>query len=147
MKKLSLLLVLALAPAVIFGCGGDDDDTTTPAPSNGEAAGGAAAGGKANPAEGGETLKIEADPDGGLAFTSDQLEAKAGQVTVEFNNPQPLGHDADIEDASGEDVVDTDVITEGSETATATLKPGKYTFYCSVPGHREGGMEGTLTVK
>jgi uncharacterized cupredoxin-like copper-binding protein len=28
-----------------------------------------------------------------------------------------------------------------------TVKPGKYTFYCSVPGHRQAGMQGILTVK
>ena len=147
MKKLSLLLVLALAPAVIFGCGGDDDDTTTPAPSNGEAAGGAAAGGKANPAQGGETLTFEADPDGGLAYTSETASAEAGKVTIDFTNPQPLSHDVVIEDAAGEGVAATEVINEGSDSTVADLKPGKYTFFCSVPGHREAGMEGTLTVK
>jgi uncharacterized cupredoxin-like copper-binding protein len=30
---------------------------------------------------------------------------------------------------------------------SAQLKPGNYTFYCSVPGHRQAGMQGTLTVK
>jgi uncharacterized cupredoxin-like copper-binding protein len=29
---------------------------------------------------------------------------------------------------------------------TVDLKPGKYAFYCSVPGHRQGGMQGTLAI-
>ena len=47
----------------------------------------------------------------------------------------------------GQEVAKTDVISEGSDTAKATLEAGEYTFFCSVPGHRQAGMEGTLTAK
>ena len=68
-------------------------------------------------------------------------------MTLNFTNPQPLTHDVAIEDSSGKTIGKTDLIAEGSDSATVDLKPGEYTFYCTVPGHREAGMEGTLTVK
>jgi plastocyanin len=147
MKKLSSLLVLALASLALVAGGGDDDDTTATtatdtsgaAAENGEKAGGGAGGGAA--------LEFEADPNGGLAYTTDEATSEAGKVKVEFNNPQPAAHDVAIEDSNGGQVGKTDVITEGSDSTTVSLKPGGYTFYCTVPGHREAGMEGTLTVE
>ncbi|HEU5141699.1 MAG TPA: plastocyanin/azurin family copper-binding protein [Solirubrobacterales bacterium] len=147
MKKIAAFLALALASLALVACGGDDDDGPTTTTDTGAANGAATNGGGGGGQGGGSTLAIEADPSGGLAFTSDNLEAEAGQVTVEFENPQPVGHDADIEDSSGKVLIDTEIVTESSDTATGNLKPGKYVFFCSVPGHREGGMEGTLTVK
>jgi uncharacterized cupredoxin-like copper-binding protein len=49
--------------------------------------------------------------------------------------------------ASGSVVGATPTFTGGSKSLTLHLKPGTYTFYCSVPGHRAGGMQGTLTVQ
>ena len=40
----------------------------------------------------------------------------------------------------------TPTFAGGTKRLTLNLKPGKYTFYCSVPGHRQAGMEGTLSV-
>jgi plastocyanin len=174
--KVVSLLALALAAAALAACGSSGGTTaSTPTVSEtggaagaaakqaeaeeggseegaGEAGGGeegASEAGGAEEAQGGgsSTLSIEADPGGQIAFTSDTATSKAGKVTIDFKNPQPLTHDVAIEDSSGETIAKTDLIEEGSDSTTANLKPGTYTFYCTVPGHREAGMEGTLTVK
>ena len=80
-------------------------------------------------------------------YTETDVSAKAGNDTIDFNNPASIGHDVVIEDQSGSEVASTDMITDSTTSTTADLKPGTYTFFCSVPGHREAGMEGTLTVK
>jgi plastocyanin len=91
------------------------------------------------------TLKLAANPAGQLAFDTKQLSAKAGKVTIDFSNASPVEHDVAV--AQGTSVVgQTPVFTGGSKSVTLTLKPGTYTFYCTVPGHRQAGMEGTLTV-
>jgi plastocyanin len=81
----------------------------------------------------------------GLAFKYANATATAGQVKVTAMNPQSTGHNIAIQgngvDQKGQ------VVTNATSTVTVDLKPGTYTFYCSVPGHREGGMVGKLTVK
>ncbi len=150
MKKTAVALVLVLAALGLAACGGDDDSsdtgtTTETTAESGANGGGSEAEGKSAGSAG--AIAFEADPAGGLAYTSDKATAKAGKVTIDFTNPQPLQHDVAIEDKSGETIAKTDVIAEGSDSTTAELETGEYTFYCTVPGHREGGMEGTLTVK
>ncbi len=68
-------------------------------------------------------------------------------MTVDFTNGQPIPHDVAIENAAGEVIGQTEITAEGSDSTEVELKPGTYTFFCTVPGHREAGMEGTLTVK
>jgi plastocyanin len=80
-----------------------------------------------------------------IAYDTKQLSAKAGTVTITFSNPSPLEHDVVVAQGST-DLGSTPKFTNGSKTLTLTLKAGTYTFYCSVPGHRQAGMEGTLTV-
>ncbi len=150
MKKFAFLLALALASVALVACGSSDDNSTTTTSGGGETTSGAAAGGGGGGKEeagGGSTVKFEADPGGDLAYTTTSATAEAGTVTVDFNNPQALTHDVQIEDSSGEEVGGTELIASGSDSATVELEPGEYTFFCSVPGHREAGMEGTLTVK
>jgi plastocyanin len=146
MKKLAVLVsVLALAAFGIAACGGDDDDdegTTeaAPATTTTEAGGGGGGGG-------GGTVQVSADPSGQLAFEQSSLEAPSGSDTFEFTNDSSVGHDFVIEDADGNQVGGTDVITGDSTTLEVDLQPGEYTFFCSVDAHREAGMEGPLTVK
>jgi plastocyanin len=148
MKKLLTLLVLGLVSAAFVACGGSDDSTTTTATESGGKANAApGSGNEATGGGGGSTLEFEADPNGEIAYTTSKASAKAGKATVDFNNPQSLTHDVAIEDSSGKEVGKTELIGEGETSTAVNLKPGTYTYYCTVPGHREAGMEGTLTVK
>jgi uncharacterized cupredoxin-like copper-binding protein len=152
MKKVAAFLALALAAVALVACGSSSSSssstTSTSTSSGGESSsGGAAGGGKEEAGGGGSTLSFEADPNGELAYTTKTATAKAGKVTIDFKNPQALTHDVAIEDSSGEEVGATELIASGSDSTTVDLKPGKYHFFCTVPGHREAGMEGVLTVK
>ena len=104
--------------------------------------------GEAPPSGGGESgaLDLSAPEDGSLAFDPTELKAPAGHVTITFTNPAAVPHNVHIE-KDGEDVAASDDVSDGESTeASADLDAGEYTFYCSIPGHREGAMEGTLTV-
>ena len=142
MRKLaSLIAVLVLAALGLAACGSSSDTTSSTSTSAAASTSTTASGG------GGGTISIEADPSGALAYTSSSLSAPAGSDKVDFNNPASLGHDVVIEDADGNEVARTDVITGSETSTTADLQPGTYTYFCSVDGHRDAGMEGTLTVK
>ncbi|HEU4739855.1 MAG TPA: plastocyanin/azurin family copper-binding protein [Solirubrobacterales bacterium] len=91
------------------------------------------------------TLKLAAD-EAALAFDKTELDAKAGKLTIDFDNPSAIEHNVVIE-ADGKELAGFEPIVEGEEELSADLKPGTYTFFCSVPGHREAGMEGTLKVQ
>jgi plastocyanin len=93
----------------------------------------------------GTTLKLTADLTV-LAYNTDQLTAKAGKVTIDFDNPSSIPHNVVIE-SEGKKLARFQPIVESEESETVELEPGSYTFYCSVTGHRQAGMEGTLTVK
>jgi uncharacterized cupredoxin-like copper-binding protein len=90
-------------------------------------------------------VALASDPGGQLAFDTKTLTAKAGTVSIVMANMSPIEHNVTV--AEGSKVLGaTSTFVGGSKTLTLTLKPGKYVFYCSVPGHRQAGMEGTLTV-
>jgi plastocyanin len=150
MKKVAAVLVLVLASVALVACGSSSSPSSTSTPTAGTSEGGAAATGgeKAASAKGGQTLKLEADPNGQLNYVPSKLTAKPGNVTIDFTNPQGLAHDVAVEGSSGKMLAKSELVQEGSATLSlSNLKPGTYHYYCTVPGHREAGMEGTLTVK
>jgi uncharacterized cupredoxin-like copper-binding protein len=90
-------------------------------------------------------LKLTANPGGLLSYDAKRLSARAGTVTITLTNFAPLEHNVTV--AQGSKVLGaTPTFGGGSKTLTLKLKAGSYTFYCSVPGHRQAGMEGTLSV-
>jgi plastocyanin len=136
MKRL-LILSTALVLAVA-GCGGSSSSSTSTSSSGGGST--AASGGGGG---GGTQLKISADPSQ-LKFNTNQLSAKAGKVTITMENPSPLQHNVSIK--GGVNASGNTVGQGGKSVVTVTLKPGKYTFYCSIDGHEAAGMNGELDV-
>ncbi len=110
----------ALALALITGCG---------------AAGGAGGGASVG------DITLQANE---FAYSPATLRLdRAGQVTVTLHNQGQLEHDFTIEGAQGT------LLVKANSTGKATFKipkAGTYTYACTVQGHKEAGMKGTLTV-
>jgi uncharacterized cupredoxin-like copper-binding protein len=96
--------------------------------------------------ESGGKLTIPADPGGALAYTYGSAQAGPGQVEIDSPNKSSIDHDISLE---GNGVSENGEVVKngGVSKISVALKPGDYTFFCSVPGHRQGGMQGKLTVK
>jgi plastocyanin len=92
-------------------------------------------------------LSLAANPQGELKYSTSSLTAKAGSVSITFTNTSPLSHNLTVASSSGAVAGTTPTFQGGSKTLALNLKPGTYKFYCTVPGHRQAGMEGTLVVK
>ena len=103
--------------------------------------------------EKGGKLSIPASPTGQLAYATNKATATAGKVQIEMPNMSGVDHNLALEAGSNEStgpgpvIGHTQIISKGTSSFTATLKPGTYTFFCEVPGHRAAGMFGHLTVK
>ena len=148
---LVLAAILASLVLIAAGCGGDDDDNgggggggssgSSGAEDTGADTGGASSGGGGG---GATKLKLTADPGGALKFDKTELTAKPGKVTITMDNPSDVPHAVEVEGNGVEE--ETKTLTKGTADVTVDLKAGKYEFYCPVDGHKEAGMEGTLTV-
>ena len=148
----ALAAALALAALTLAACGGGSGGGTTSsaAPTSGGA--GASTTTQSTAPAGGSggasgALDISATESNGLGFSQRALTARAGTVTITLANGggNSLPHGIAIE-GNGVDKDGRVVQPGGSSTVTVRLKPGRYTFYCPVPGHEDQGMKGTLTV-
>jgi plastocyanin len=145
-----LMLTIALVSVAIAGCGSSSSSTTTATttPTTTTNAPAATSTSSSSSAAGaGQKLSLEANPEGQLKYTTKSLTAKAGNVSIDFTNTAPLAHNLTIESSTGARLGATPTFQGGTKTLTLNLKPGTYKYFCTVPGHRMAGMEGTLTVE
>jgi plastocyanin len=141
---------------VLAGCGSSSSstsssastpETTASAPAETTSSTSSSSAAPAPSSGGSSKLSLSANKEGQLSYNTKTLSAKAGAVSIAFENASPVGHNVTIESSSGESVGATPTFQGGSKTVNLNLKPGTYKFFCSVPGHRQAGMEGTITVK
>jgi plastocyanin len=149
-------LAAAMLAAGLGGCGSSSSSTsssttessTAPSASSTSTSTSAAASSTAAtpPSGAAQIVKLEANPGGALSYNTTTLTAKPGKVTIEFTNMAPLQHNVTLESAGGKSLGATPTFSGGTKSLTVNLTAGTYTFFCSVPGHRQAGMQGTLTV-
>jgi plastocyanin len=127
----SFVLVAATMSAAVL-TGGEEDEGAASEPQVPEATG--------------RTLDLAADPGGGLVYDKDRAAVLAGRVTIDFKNDATVPHNVTIVKGA-RTLGATKTITGGSARLAVKLSPGEYVYFCSVRGHRQSGMEGTLTVE
>jgi plastocyanin len=125
----SFVLVAATMTAAVLTAGEEEEEAEGQAP---EATG--------------RTLELAADPAGGLSYDKARAAVLAGRVTVDFTNDSTVPHNVTIEQGARK-LGATRTFTRGSAKLGVSLSAGEYVYFCSVPGHRQSGMEGTLTVE
>jgi uncharacterized cupredoxin-like copper-binding protein len=141
-RKAALIGTAGLAAVALAACGSSSSTSSTSTPAATTPAAPATSSATAT-----TTDHLSADPSGALKFNVKTLHAKAGKVTLVMANPSSSGvpHGISVE-GHGVDQDGAVVNAGGTSMVSVTLKPGTYSFYCPVPGHKAAGMEGTLVV-
>ena len=129
LRRASAPAAVAVAVLLAAGCGGATGEAHPAGPSKSAP----------TPSAAGVVLNLTGTE---YSFAPAALKASAGRTTIRFTNAGAVDHDFSI------DALHVHLTEKPGKTgeATLTLTPGTYTFYCSVPGHRQSGMQGTLTV-
>jgi plastocyanin len=140
-----LLLTLAMASSLaLAACGGDDESTDSTRVGSTVADAGHGDGGhdEVSPvAHGAREIEVAA---ASFEFGPDVITVAAGEDVAIVLTSTDILHDFTV------DGLDTHVVADAGETVEGGLRadqPGEYVYYCTVAGHREAGMEGTLIVE
>ncbi|MFI5046236.1 MAG: cupredoxin domain-containing protein [Acidimicrobiia bacterium] len=126
LRRLAAVVAPLVAGLVLVACGGGGSGDSAYVQPKGPAK---------------ETISLSAK---NFSFTPDKITTKAGIAKIELTGEGGL-HTLVFDHA----FPGFQLEVEGNTTSSkkVDLKPGKYTFYCDVTGHRQAGMEGTITVK
>jgi nitrite reductase (NO-forming) len=94
----------------------------------------------------GRVIEVELGPDGEMAFNPPELNATKGEkITVRLSNNDSQTHSFVIKDFNA---TSGNVAAGKTKDLTFTAsKTGEIAYYCAIPGHRDGGMEGVMHVK
>ncbi len=131
MRRLAILLGIAILAFGAVACSSDD---------GGSDSGGSSSGGGSSASGGGSSASVAL---GRFVFNPDSITVSAGEVTIDITNEDGSPHNFVVEDLDVEsDTLDPD----GSTSVTFTATAGSYEIICSISGHKEAGMVGTLTV-
>ncbi len=144
-RRAPALAVMAVAVALLTGCGGDEPDGGSMSMNTTESSAEAttessSAAGETSESESSETQAIEVSSvDFSFELAEDTFSPGTYEITL--TNEGGATHDLVVE-RDGEDVAASEQIGPGeSSTFEVTLEEGEYVFYCSVGSHRSMGME------
>ena len=143
-RFLLLLIVAVLGVGLLAACG-DDDEEPPAADTTAQTATEPTATEPTDTAPAGPTVLDIPASEQGPAFDVTEVSAPAGEITLRMPNPSSIQHNIAVDEPTETegDIVGQDGVSE----ITVNFPPGEYEYYCDVPGHRESGMVGTLTVE
>ena len=142
-RRTIAIAALATGSLLLAACGDDDDQTATDMPAMDDGHGGGHDDDEENRpvADGARRIEVTATD---FAFDPGEITANVGEDLAIVLTSEDVLHDFTIDELDAHVAADRDETAEGGLTAD---EAGTYAYYCSVPGHREAGMEGTLTVE
>ncbi|HLW47346.1 MAG TPA: plastocyanin/azurin family copper-binding protein [bacterium] len=90
------------------------------------------------------TVRLTAEE---FRFTPKDVTVQPGDISFTVTNRGAIEHNLTVDTTGGGRVTQIAIIEPGeTRSIVVSLPPGTYTVYCSLPGHREAGMVGTLKV-